>query len=120
MKMDVIIEVIESFVTPISIRSSAEPLWRNTIINVVKIINPGLKLANHTTMIAVNPLPPKVFVLTTWFNPFVNIKPIKPQIKPDRTKVLIITFLTLTPAYLAVLNESPTNDNSKPCFVCLI
>ena len=80
----------------------------------------GLKLANHTTMIAVNPCPPNVSVFTTWFKPFVSIKPTKPQIAPDTTKVLITTFLTFIPTYLAVFTDSPTNDNSKPCFVFLM
>ena len=62
----------------------------------------GLNLAIQATIIAVKPRPPAVLVEIVWLPPLTTTAPASPQIAPDKRTVLMITFFTLIPAYLAV------------------
>ena len=88
------------------------PRSRKTIKNDVSTITIGLNLASHETIIAVKPRPPTVLVPIVWPVPATNKSPAIPQRAPDMISVLIITFLTFIPMYLAVFSLSPTTEIS--------
>ena len=72
----------------------------------------SLNLPSQATIIAVKPILFAVCSLIEWSIEPANNKPIIPQIAPEIARVLIVTFLTFTPIYLAVFSLSPTTDNS--------
>ena len=72
----------------------------------------GLNFASHDTMIAVNPRPPMVFSVTVWSSPPTIRNAAIPQSAPENSMVLIMTFFTLMPMYLAVFSLSPTTEIS--------
>ena len=109
--MPVIISEKDSF-NPNTVEISPAPDSRKVIRKAVKIIYIGLNFASHDTIIAVKPLPPAVVVVIVWFVPPTRSKPAIPQTAPDRIIVLIITFFTFSPMYLAVFSLSPTTVSS--------
>ena len=84
-------------VTPLIVMTSSIPLERKTTSKEVKIIKIGLNLASQETRMAVKPLPPAVALLIVWLMPATRRNPVMPQIKPDKTKVRMMTFFTLIP-----------------------
>ena len=109
--MPVIISENDSL-SPKTVEISPAPACRKAIRKAVRIIYIGLNFASHDTIMAVNPLPPAVVVVIVWFVPPTRSKPAIPQIAPDKIIVLIITFFTFSPMYLAVFSLSPTTVNS--------
>ena len=87
-------------------------LVKKVIKKEVATMYKGLNLASHATIIAVKPILLALSVLIEWLMPLARSKPTSPQMAPDKTKVLIITFLTLIPIYFAVFSDSPTTVNS--------
>ena len=59
-------------------------------------------------MIAVKPRPAARSLVKVWSVPLTRRKPAIPHIAPERSIVLIMTFLTFMPMYLAVFSLSPT------------
>ena len=88
------------------------PLLTNVIKSVENITVIGSSFASHATIIAVKPiLLAELVVMVRLIEP-ASISPTSPQIAPDKASVLIITFFTLIPTYLAVFSLSPTTDTS--------
>ena len=74
-----------------------EPSCKKDINAEVPIIIRGWNFASQETIIAVNPIPPIVSVLTEWSRALTIKNPASPHIAPEISIVLIITFLTFIP-----------------------
>ena len=83
--------------SPNFVDTSSAPRSRNTSRKDVNIIISGLNLANHDTMMAVNPLPSAVVEAMECDVPPTRRRPVRPHIAPDIAMVRMITFFTLIP-----------------------